>query len=162
MQAALASDATVAAPAVKPEPRTPKLHPRSFFDAATRRNVWSVELTLDTPYEALFRPDYWANVARKIRPGDLIEVTAEDGSYFAQLYVLAQAEQSVAVAELSKVDLQNVELSDGSEDFKVQWAGPVLKYAVVRVKDNVRVSEKHATRAEASAALTSYLRTLSR
>src|SRR5262245_5047790 len=134
MQVALASETPASAPAEKPVLKFAKLHPSNFFDAANRRNVHAITPPLNTPYEALFKPEFWANVARKIRPGDLIEVTAEDGTYFAQLYVLATAEQSVAVAELSKVQLQTVELSDGSEDFTVFWGGPIIKFAVKRNK----------------------------
>lgn len=141
---------------------TPRLHPSHFFSAETRRNVWSVVPVFGTDYKSLLMPTYWSNVARRLRPGDLIEVTAEDGSYFAQLFVLAAEDKAAAVAQLSYTELHTVEMPDAADGFEVRWGGPIVKWCAVRMKDHQRVIEKMDTKAAANDALTKYLQALSR
>jgi hypothetical protein len=164
MQVATAEVATpvVVAPAPAPVPPKPKLHPKNFHDAVTQRNIWRVVPADGVRYEELFRPEYWASVSNRLRAGDLIEVTAEDGSYFALLYVLVTATQAARVYEFQKIDLQgeNAELPDVGAGYEVKWKGPVLQWTVIRTLDNVRVATNLGDRASANEALANHLKAL--
>lgn len=139
-----------------------KLHPTCLREAAVARNVWSVIPPDGTGYDEMFRPEFWSHVAKQMRSGDIIEATAEDGSWFAQLYVLAVASQSVAVVELRRIDLQDANLPDVDARFAIAWKGPALKYCVIRISDNSRIYDKIETRAAAQEQLAGYLKALSR
>ena len=62
----------------------------------------------DTRFEDLMQEAYWAAVAYMFKPCDIIEVHAEDGSYYAELYVRACGRNWAKVAVLSKVALEPV------------------------------------------------------
>lgn len=161
MQVQTEPSATVATLTPKPK-ASPKVHPSYFFDASTRRNVWHIVVTHGVAYEALFKPEYWAHVARKMRPGDLVEALAEDGSYFAQLFVVSSAPNAAAVVELSKAELQNIDLPDVTSGFEVKWSGPVLKWTVTRITDNVRVATNLETKSAATEAMANHIKALVR
>jgi hypothetical protein len=46
-----------------------------------------------TKIEDLLNEAYWSMVAYKFKPCDIVEVHAEDGSYFAELYVRARRQE---------------------------------------------------------------------
>ena len=165
MQTAAAETIPVAAPpavpiALAPKPR--KAHPSKFKEAASARNVWHHVLDQNTKYDDLLTPEYWAHVAKTLRPGDKIEVIAEDSSFWAELFVLATANQAAAVVEIRKVALQSVELPDAQAGVKVEWKGPNLKWCVYRTKDNERIQSGIDTRMAAQTAAGEYMRTVSR
>lgn len=145
----------------------PERKPRKVLQSRFRlteqaRNTWAVIPEDGTPYEDLFAPEYWAHVAVTVRPGDLIEVRAEDGSYFALLYAVAVHRQAVAVCELLKKDLSAVKMPVVESGIIVEFKGPLRKWSVIRTKDNVIVSDKHESRLAADNAAAEYLRTISR
>jgi hypothetical protein len=162
----MAAEAVAVAPIVAPVVvpiKSRKLHPARFAEAAQSRNVWAATPTHDTKYEDLFAPEYWAHIAVRARPGDFIEVFAEDGSYWAQLIVLSAGRQALSVAEIQRRDLQRGNaLPEAGSGVIVEWKGPHLKYCVLRTKDNERVSEKHESRLQAENAAAEYLKVLAR
>lgn len=109
--------------------------------AEGRRNIFCVTPEHNTPYEAILRDDYWAHVSAKMKPGDRIEVLAEDGSYFAELLVQDAGRLYAKVAELRHVKLDAVEVKEGGmvvEGYEVAWKGPQLKWCVLRGKDRLK------------------------
>jgi hypothetical protein len=142
--------------------KSPKVHPSYFFEASNRRNVWATVVAHGAPYDALLKPEYWTHVAKRLRPGDLIEATAEDGSYFAQFFVVSVAPNAAAVVEISKTDLQAIELPDATSGFEVKWSGPVLKFTVTRLADNVRVATGLDTKQAATEAMGNHIKALAR
>jgi hypothetical protein len=152
----------VQAPVQVRKPR--KLMPSRFKQADQARNVWVSIPEEGTTYEDLFAPEYWSHISEKMRQGDLIEVRPEDGSYFALLYAVAVQRQAAAVIEIVKKDLStdpvNMPLTESG--VRVEWKGPVRKWAVIRTKDNQIVSDKHEVRLTADTAAAEYLRVISR
>jgi hypothetical protein len=148
---------------VLPAERKPrKVLQNRFRLTEQARNSWAVVPADGTPYEDLFAPEYWAHVAASVRPGDLIEVRAEDGSYFALLYAVAVQRQAVAVIELLKKDLHSVRMPVIESGIAVEFKGPIRKWSVIRTKDNVIVSDKHDNRLAADNAAAEYLKVISR
>lgn len=116
-------------------------------------NRWSVTLDDATAYSRLFESDYWANVARKLRIGDIIEVHAENRSWFAELYVVAHNDKAASVVELRKTDLAGTtEVDDATSPYYVKWLGPQGQWGVKRVSDNQTMQQSLASKADAEVA----------
>ena len=82
--------------------------------AEHRRNIFDVVPEHGTPFEELLKDSYWAHVSAKLKPGDHIEVRAEDGSYYAELIVQDAGRLYAKVAKLVHVVLDAVEVREGS------------------------------------------------
>lgn len=109
--------------------------------AEHRRNIFSVTPEHGTPFEEILKDGYWAHVSAKMKPGDRVEVMAEDGSYFAELLVQDAGRLYAKVAALRHVKLEAVEVKEGGlsmEGYEVTWKGPQLKWCVMRGKDRLK------------------------
>lgn len=109
--------------------------------AEHRRNIFDVVPEHGTPFEELLKDGYWAHVSVKMKPGDHIEVRAEDGSYYAELMVQDAGKLYAKVAKLVYVELDAVDVKEGGlmvEGFQVAWKGPQLKWCVLRGKDRLK------------------------
>jgi hypothetical protein len=120
-----------------PTPRPPKLAPRNFLLASFSTQRWSVAFPADVKYERVFDPEFWAHVAQRIKPNDIIEVHAEDGAFFAELYVRSAHRTGVVVQELRLVPLDG-ETAPEAVKLTALWKGPVRKWTVMRGKEIVQ------------------------
>lgn len=102
-----------------------------------------------TSFDNILKDAYWSMVGYKLKPGDIIEVHAEDGSYFAELYVRASGRNWAKVALLRKIDLEPISLEHGSPEFEAAWKGPHRKFSVVRLADNQIIKDSFETREQA-------------
>lgn len=104
--------------------------------------VWAVALEAGTPYEEVFKPEFWSNVtvARNMKIGDEIKLFPDEGHYFARLYIRDVGRMWAKVAELYKKDFDGAQTTAGEDavinDFIVKYQGRVNKHVVIRVKDN--------------------------
>jgi hypothetical protein len=139
-----------------------KIHPTRFKQADLVRNMWSIVPEDGTPYEALFKPVYWSHIAARLRPGDRIEVTAEDFSYAAELMVVAAERQAASVVELRKTEIGRLAqlLPSVEAAYRVEFKGPHLKWCVIRVADQTRVREQCDSRSLAYEWLASHSKAL--
>ena len=109
--------------------------------AEHRRNIFDVVPEHGTPFEEILKDGYWAHVSAKMKPGDHIEVRAEDGSYYAELMVLDAGRLYAKVCQLLFVKLDAVDVKEGglmAEGYEVAWKGPQLKWCVFRGKDRLK------------------------
>ena len=109
--------------------------------AEHRRNIFDVVPEHGTPFEEILKEGYWAHVSVKMKPGDRIEVRAEDGSYYAELIVQDAGRLYAKVAVLRHVALDFVEVTEGglsAGGMEVAWKGPQLKWCVLRGKDRLK------------------------
>lgn len=121
---------------VPPKPTSKKLGESNFRPAEFVTRRWSVTLEDSTPYERLFDSDYWSHVAKKMQIGDIVEVHAENRTWFTELYVVYAHRQAAKVVELRKVGLASApEIEDIPSPFSVKWRGPNGKWAVMRGND---------------------------
>lgn len=141
--------AAAVAPIPVPVKPLPKMLPEArFSQAAYATNRWSVTFDPATPYERMFEPDFWSHVGRKLRIGDIIEVHAEDTTWYAELYVVAAHRLSAKVVELRKCALvHQAEVLPASSPLTVKWRGPHARYCVMRGEHVV--AEKFQSEAEA-------------
>lgn len=104
------------------------------------------KLHADTKIEDLFRPQFWANHAKRLMVGDIVRVRAADGSWDVQLTVVAKQPGGVVMDLWPKYPdmsalLNAAGLSKAADDVK-----PVLRPQKVRGKDVPRVEHTPATK----------------
>lgn len=111
-----------------------------------------------TTADDLMRPDFWANVAAQLRPGDRIEVYPEDGAFFAELLVRSSSRLAAVVIPLRAIDLSgSSEETIEEPGFSVKFRGP-RKFCVIRNSDGVPVIEDIDTKEQAFRELEDYLK----
>jgi len=134
-----------------------------FKQAEYERTVYSVVPEHETPFDAVIQPEYWAHVSARMRPGDRIEVQAEDGSYWAELLVRDAGRLFAKVAVLRKVELNEEDVTGdmpAATEFAIKWRGPHHKWCVLRGVDLVKAECQ--TRGEASTWLADHMKALAR
>jgi hypothetical protein len=100
------------------------------------------------------RPEYWAHVAEKLQITDRIEALWKDNTRFAEYIVIDKGPQWVKVVLIADVDFTKVKESKAPEqktNFKVEYGNHEVKYVVVRLSDNTRISDGHKDREAAEA-----------
>ena len=152
VEAATAPVATIA-PVEPPKPR-PKMLAESKFALATyATNRWSVTLEHGVSYERVFEPDFWAHVARKMRIGDIVELHAEDTTFFAELYVVAAHRLAAKVVELRRFDLAgSAEVLANASPLTVKYRGPHNRYCIMNGENVVQSGFQTAEEAEVAKA----------
>jgi hypothetical protein len=123
--------------------------PNRVKDAVYARNIFSVTPEINTPYEEVLKPEYWAHAANKFHPTDRIEVLAEDGSWFAELFVVSCGRNWAKVCQMRYVELSESVADEPQAKFIVKWRGQMHKHCVVRVADNEVIKTEFATAPEA-------------
>lgn len=140
---------------------TYQLAPLRMKAADYERKVYVVTPENGHPFEALLAPEYWSHVAAKLRPYDMIEARAEDGSWFAWLLVQDAGPLHATVFPLQKWDIAPVEPSAaGALSFEAKWYGPHAKWGVIRTSDNKKMVDGLGTRGAAEEWLMNYRKSL--
>lgn len=149
-----------------------KLQPPRLRAAEFERTIYTATPEHGTVFEDMLKPQYWANVAYKFKPGDRIEITAENGDWFAELMVVAAARLWAKVAVLRYVELAEAKLTEGQaasdlvgldpvDDYEVKWSGPSVKWRVLRKADNHPLRDGFQTKDEAENWLKDYVKAVS-
>jgi hypothetical protein len=125
--------------------------PEAGFRLATYiNNRWSVVPDDGTPFEDTLVPVFWTNVARKLKPGDIIEVHAPDATYFAELYVRTSSRLEASVVVLRKVEFTEVaDEADASDDMFVKHRNYRAGWGIIRRSDKAVVRDGFTTREQA-------------
>ncbi|MES2671619.1 MAG: hypothetical protein V4673_14545 [Pseudomonadota bacterium] len=98
-----------------------------------RRHAVSPEAGV--PLGALLKPSFWSNVAHQLRDTDIIEVRAEDGTYYAELYVWSKGKAFANVSVINAIERPQTMLMKAVEGFDVEFRAGPTKFRVVRVTD---------------------------
>lgn len=133
--------------------------------ADTIRNVWAVNATIGTTRNELVDPAYWAHVSGDFSQFDRIEVRAEDGSFFAELLVLASGRSWAHVHEVTFVDLVKLKIDkiqDSMSEYSVEWRGIHLKHCAVRKSDNAVIKDGFPSKLEGQKFLKQHEATLAK
>jgi hypothetical protein len=105
-------------------------------------------------------PKYWCHLAKKLKVGDRIEVSAHDGSYFAELYVAAVYAVAVKVACLFKRDLiAESEEAEADAEYKIQYR-KTKEWCIVRLSDSAVIKDHLQTKEDAAIELSGYMKAL--
>lgn len=133
------------------EPR--KVLENRFKLAEHQRNIWFVTAEAGTDIEEIFVRDYWAHVARMLRPYDEILVAIDTNEWLVKLLVHSAGPSWANVVELHRwTDLRPKALAGGEETIHglyVQWRGPHAKFGVVRKADGQVLKDGFTDRQQA-------------
>lgn len=120
-----------------------KMMEKNLLGAEFARQLFRAIPPAGTKIEEMLDPSYWAHVAKRFNPHDMIEVIPEDGSFYARLIVLSVAHLSMKVQALECVVLvanPKVAKADAIAQFEVNWGGPNAKWRVLRKSDGAAVT----------------------
>ncbi len=129
---------------------------------------------LNTTFDDVLRPEYWANVAglfNKDRwPYAKIELIWLDGSKYLELLVVDCGPVHAKVRVLSAHDWSKLTQEDEPEsnsekpqaDYILKHKGMVKKWCIIRTSDNEIISDGHADKADAQKYLDDYRKALSK
>lgn len=105
-------------------------------------------------------PEYWAHVAPQLKPGDLVHVFPEDGTFWAEVLVLAVSRAAAKVKLLREYKLtSNAQAPEEDAEYRLKFAGPHAKWRVERVSDS-EVMKDGMTKDEAQKYLDSHVKAM--
>ena len=140
--------------AVPPARKVQELNPTRMAECEFKRTLYVCTAHENTEPEDLLSPDYWTNVADKLRPWDKIEARADDGSWYAEFLVLETSRRWARVVMLNKHNLTtgDVSLTQAKlDEYSVEFKGPERKWSVIRRNDQEMLHEGEQTKASAFA-----------
>lgn len=117
------------------------------------RTIFATNPEPGTTLEDMLAPEYWSHVAKNFKPGSRIEVTAEDGSWFAELYVRRASANAALVVVLRHYEFTSSkaaqpEAASEHTDFTVKFRGGA-GWSVIRNSDKAIMFENGKTREQA-------------
>jgi hypothetical protein len=135
--------------------------PTNLREAEHYRTTWQITLDPSETLHSCLQPDFWAHVARRLRPLSEITVYAHDFSWRAALLVRSATPMTARVVLLSFIDLDAAE-AEGRKiapdaSLTTTWKGPSAKHAIVRKSDKAIVEQGFETKADAEARLAELL-----
>ncbi len=142
------------------------LHASRFGLAEQKFNRWDAIQPAGEDFSACLNPGYWAHIAVKLRIGDEIRVTNDEGNLYAMLYVVNRDRTWAQVAVIHKQDLSAAEIpqAEAGSDYRVEveFAGRYDKHRVVRVRSGQKetLSKGHETKESAMAWAADHMRTV--
>lgn len=121
--------------------------------AEYNRNIYSATPEYGTRYEDVIKPEYWKHVASTLRPTDRIEVVSEEGTWFAELFVVSVGKQWAKVFPMRFIELSESTPNEqqGVATHAVEWRGPKRKWSVERNSDKEVIKDQFATKDDANA-----------
>lgn len=155
-------DAGVQIPSAAGKPRpTPTLSPNGLSVAEYKRRNWFCEAVEGVTLDDVLKSEFWAHVAAKMTPFDRIEVVSFDGTWGADLVVLATGRTAAKVKQLHFYEFEGgyTDMSSVNTSHEIKHRGP-RKWSIIRLSDNAVVKEGIPTREEADRALADYLKAL--
>jgi hypothetical protein len=116
------------------------LKEKSFGLTEYMRVSYTVNLEAGIMPEDLLKPSFWSNVSYKLKPLDLVEVRAEDGSYYGQLLVRDRGRSWAKVEYLPGFPMLFKDITEVPamvvDEYSIVWKGPQYKFRVMRISDN--------------------------
>lgn len=127
--------------------------PKSDFNLArASHNTWFISLSDVYTKEDLLNPAFYAHVAEKVRPQDVIRVVSKGSTFFAELFVLSADKNSIKVSIMRWVDFkENGDEYEANMDYRVKYVAN-FGYQVVRSSDKKAMNDVgFGTKKEAAA-----------
>lgn len=130
-----------------------KILDKHIFQSEYARQSFRIVIPFGHSIDDTKKLDYWANVARKFNPHDLLELVAEDGSFYAEAIVIDKGPLWAKIFVKGAWALHDsVSLSDDAVDgdasvkpaapvidesmYEVKWGGPSAKYRIHHKETN--------------------------
>lgn len=125
-----------------------KLPGHKINTAEYARTAWRAEPASGVEFEEVLKPEYWTHVAKRMKRGDVIEVFAEDGSYYAELLVVNCGDQWASVKTKGHMSLK-AKTAVKRPDYETKWKGEQALWSVIRTKDSKLMQDKFPTEDQA-------------
>lgn len=138
----------------------PMVVPNRVQLAEHGRNIWLVTAETGEFPEDFVNPDFYAHVAKDMRPMDHVEVRTDDGTFWGEYLVLEAATNWAKVHELRTAKLQSPGEQPADKRFRIEWKGPHLKFCVIRTKDSSVIHSGDVQRKDAMTWLEDYARNI--
>ncbi len=143
-----------------------QMEPGRFKGGDFSRQVHCAVAFDDTTPEDLMRADYWAHVADRVSQYDRIEVLSNDGTWWAELMVVAcgRAYVRVNILRTHALDALDTDLAQaaGFKEYHIVHRGPFEKWSVVRRSDQTVVHSGEADLTKCEAWLKDHLKVIAR
>jgi hypothetical protein len=120
-------------------------------------NRFRITVSPETTKEMLLDSRYYRDIIKHHKLsnktmfsfGDILEVQAEDGSFYAELFISGSntEELFVKLNYLTNHDKKGKELEIPS--YKIEWKGPKNKFAIIRKTDNSIFKQNFSSKEEA-------------
>lgn len=133
--------------------------PLALLPAAQYVTPYLIYVPSGTVVEQVCEPTFWANVAKKMRPGDKVEVMPNDMAWWAMLIVRAAGGLEAVVQVLQFETLGHAEVAARETPYEVRFVNAERKWGVFLrdggdlVRDEFQVKE-HAEKYMANHAKT--------
>lgn len=137
------------APTEAPVERNTLKYPRRLLSAESQVMTWHHTTEFGVTVEEVLLPEYWAGVAKTLRPGHEIVVNSADMSWYARLLVRAVGRSEAHVSRIMFVEFTTKAKANTSSDFKIEWMGPTKKYGVIRKSDLAPIKDGFAEEGDA-------------
>lgn len=126
-----------------------KILQRHIQQADFVRTVLAATPEPGTKLDDMLQPDYWAHIAKTLKPGYLIEVRSPDGEWYAELYVRSANDNSAHVVPLRVHSFAEAAPKGATQpDVDVKFRGD-KKWSVVRKSDKAVLVEGLDTKGSA-------------
>ena len=146
-----------------------KAHEMDFALAENVRNTWRWTAPHGVVLKDALEPERWSHIARKLRRGDVVEIIAADGSFYAETFVLAIEGLLVHLRPLVAWEAAEGEATAPSPEPELTTAYAKVRFVVAaghrwRVESAAGevISKGHETREAAEAAMLAYGRSIGR
>lgn len=138
-----------------------KLLESNFLGADFARQSFRATPPAGVKFEEMLDESYWAHVARKVQPYDIIEIVPEDGAFYARLIVVNSAKLWLKVKTLEHITLTAKKKNEVSDRFEAVYKGPHAKWKVTNKSDgSVVTEESFQSRDEAETYIVSHVKEL--
>jgi hypothetical protein len=124
---------------------------------------WAFTAPHGSKFEDMMEPSFWASVAHKVQPWDVIAVKAEDHSFWGELLVLHKEKFSLQVGKLRYFELDKLEtkvakgeLALSQNDYRIEFDAK-NKWKCIRKSDNAQIFQGHTSKEFAEKALKDYI-----
>lgn len=135
----------------KVERVVPALLEKYFQLAEAMRNEWHVTPPAGTLVSDMEKGAYWAHLAKRMTPGDIIQANAEDGSFWAEFLVQQKGDNWVKVVTLRRYDLDPSDSQDSVMvgKLRVEYAGTYALWRIVNTENSTVLREQIKTKEQA-------------
>lgn len=139
-----------------------KMPPGNFKPFGYDTQRFSATAPAGATLEMITKPEYWSHVVSKVRPGCIVEVHAENGEWFAELYVRATGLREMKVHVLREVSFDGEIDAVLAEEtaYVVKWNGPTNRYAVCMKDGKSVIKANFATKEDAFVWMREHKRTM--
>jgi hypothetical protein len=117
--------------------------------AEYRHTVYVVTPPEGTTLDDMLKPEYWAHVAYRLKPDDMIRALPEDRSFYASLVVRTAHRLSARMDVVHYIERGEPEADTVAGDYSVGWGGPAHRYRVIRNSDKEVIQHGFADKGDA-------------